>query len=119
MPEVSKEQISFLKAILTSQLLLEANEELVLTTQYNNSLKQQINRVNSMLEPIVRANFDVIYYTDPVMTTNILNRVDSIIKKVSKFDVDELSLVDSVIDKYIENKKWFLEHAESDFLSLD
>ena len=47
MPEVSKEQISFLKAILTSQLLLEANEELVLTTQYNNSLKQQIIRAYS------------------------------------------------------------------------
>ena len=53
------------------------------------------------------------------MTTDILNRIDSIIKKVSSFDIDELSLVDSVIDKYIENKKWFLEHAESDFLNLD
>lgn len=119
MPEVSKEQISFLKAVLTSQLLLEANEELVLTKQYRNDLKQQINRVNRMLESIVRESFDTIYSTDPEMTTNILNKIDSIIGKVSKFDVDELVIVDSVINKYIDNKKWFLDHAESEFLNID
>ena len=119
MPEVSKEQISFFKAVLMSQLLLEANEELSLTTAYNNALKQQINRVNRMLEPIVRANFDVIYHTDPEMTTNILNKVESLIGKISKFDIDELVIVDSVIDKYINNKKWFLGHAEAEFLKLD
>ena len=56
--EVSKETISYLKSVLTSQLLLEANEELVLTNRYKGSLKQQINRVNGMLEPIVREEFD-------------------------------------------------------------
>ena len=57
--EVSKETISYLKSVLTSQLLLEANEELVLTNRYKGSLKQQINRVNGMLEPIVREEFDL------------------------------------------------------------
>ena len=47
---VSKETISYLKSVLTSQLLLEANEELVLTNRYKGSLKQQVNRVNGMLE---------------------------------------------------------------------
>ena len=39
--EVSKETISYLKSVLTSQLLLEANEELVLTNRYKGSLKQE------------------------------------------------------------------------------
>ena len=43
---VSKETISYLKSVLTSQLLLEANEELVLTNRYKGSLKQQVNRAN-------------------------------------------------------------------------
>ena len=72
---VSKETISYLKSVLTSQLLLEANEELVLTNRYKGSLKQQINRVNSMLEPIVREEFDSVYQADPEMTTNILNKI--------------------------------------------
>ena len=117
--EVSKEQISFLKAVLTSQLLLEANEELVLTTRYNNALKQQINRVNRMLEPIVRENFDSVYNTDPEMATNILNKIDSIINKVANLDIDELVIVDAVVNKYLDNKEWFLKHAESEFLRID
>ena len=116
---VSKETISYLKTVLTSQLLLEANEELVLTNRYRGSLKQQINRVNSMLEPIVREEFDSVYQADPEMTTNILNKIDSILNKVASLDIDELVIVGSVIDKYLENKEWFLKHAESEFLRID
>ena len=42
--KITNEQIMFLKSILLSQLLLEANESLVNTTVYKQSLKQQINR---------------------------------------------------------------------------
>lgn len=116
---VSKETISYLKLVLTSQLLLEANEEVVLTNRYKGSLKQQINRVNSMLEPIVREDFDSVYKADPEMTTNILNKIESIIDKIKSSNLDELVIIDSVIDKYINNKEWFLQYAESEFLRLD
>ncbi len=117
--EVSKETISYLKAVLTSQLLLEANEELVLTNRYKGSLKQQINRTNKMLETVVREEFDSVYASDPEMCTNILNKIDSILDKVSKLDLDEIVIVDSVIDKYLDNKEWFLSHAEAEFLRID
>ena len=42
--QTTKEQIAYLKSVLLSQLLLEANEELVATNRYKQSLKQQINR---------------------------------------------------------------------------
>ena len=111
--EVSKETISYLKSVLTSQLLLEANEELVLTNRYKGSLKQQINRVNSMLEPIVREEFDSVYQSDPEMTTNILNKIDSVINTISKLDLDELVIVEGLLSDYETNKEEYLKNAQA------
>jgi len=111
--EVSKETISYLKSVLTSQLLLEANEELVLTNRYKGSLKQQINRVNGMLEPIVREEFDSVYQSDPEMTTNILNKIDSVISVISKLDLDELVIVEGLLSDYEANKEEYLKDAQA------
>ena len=111
--EVSKETISYLKSVLTSQLLLEANEELVLTNRYKGSLKQQINRVNGMLEPIVREEFDSVYQSDPEMTTNILNKIDSVISVISKLDLDELVIVEGLLSDYEDNKEEYLKNAQA------
>ena len=111
--EVSKETISYLKSVLTSQLLLEANEELVLTNRYKGSLKQQINRVNGMLEPIVREEFDSVYQSDPEMTTNILNKIDSVISTISKLDLDELVIVEGLLSDYEANKEEYLKDAQA------
>jgi len=110
---VSKETISYLKSVLTSQLLLEANEELVLTNRYKGSLKQQINRVNGMLEPIVREEFDSVYQSDPEMTTNILNKIDSVISVISKLDLDELVIVEGLLSDYEANKEEYLKDAQA------
>lgn len=110
---VSKETISYLKSVLTSQLLLEANEELVLTNRYKGSLKQQINRVNGMLEPIVREEFDSVYQSDPEMTTNILNKIDSVIKTVSKLDLDELVIIEGLLSDYEDNREEYLKDAQA------
>jgi len=111
--EVSKETISYLKSVLTSQLLLEANEELVLTNRYKGSLKQQINRVNGMLEPIVREEFDSVYQSDPEMTTNILNKIDSVISTISKLDLDELVIIEGLLSDYEANKEEYLKDAQA------
>ena len=110
---VSKETISYLKSVLTSQLLLEANEELVLTNRYKGSLKQQVNRVNGMLEPIVREEFDSVYQSDPEMTTNILNKIDSVISTISKLDLDELVIVEGLLSDYEDNKEEYLKNAQA------
>tara|TARA_B110000285_G_scaffold56739_1_gene64562 strand:- start:1117 stop:1485 length:369 start_codon:yes stop_codon:yes gene_type:complete len=118
--KITDEQIMFLKSILLSQLLLEANESLITTNRYKQDLKQQGNRMINILEPIVRESFDVIYESDPMMTTNILNKVDSLIDRISKFKtIEEVVILEAIVEKYENNKEWFMEYAQSEFLRLD
>ena len=117
--KITAEQITYLKSIILSQLLLEANESLVNTNVYKQSLKQQINRMNGILEPIVRQEFDGVYNSDPEMTTNILNKIESLVDKISSYQIEELVILEAVVEKYENNKEWFLEHTASDFLRID
>mgnify|MGYP003625075286 FL=1 len=117
--QITAEQVTYLKSIILSQLLLEANESLVNTNVYKQSLKQQINRMNGILEPIVRQEFDGIYNSDPEMTTNILNKIESLVDKISSYQIEELVILEAVVEKYENNKEWFLEHTASDFLKID
>lgn len=118
--EITSEQIMFLKSILLSQLLLEANESLITTDRYKQDLKQQGNRMIKILEPIVRESFDVVYESDPMMTTNILNKVDSLINKIAKFKtIEEVVILEAIVEKYENNKEWFMTYAESEFLKID
>ena len=117
--KITAEQITYLKSIILSQLLLEANESLVNTNVYKQSLKQQINRMNGILEPIVRQEFDGVYNSDPEMTTNILNKIESLVDKISSYQIEELVILEAVVEKYEDNKEWFLKYAESEFLKID
>jgi hypothetical protein len=112
-------QLNYLKTVLLSQLLLEANEGLRLTKQYKQNVKQQINKLNHMLEEVVREEFNTVYDTDPEMVTNILNKIEELIDKIKGSSIDELVMINSVVDKYQENKDWFKEHAEAEFLKID
>jgi|TARA_B110000977_G_C10873819_1_gene414708 hypothetical protein len=112
-------QLNYLKTVLLSQLLLEANEGLRLTTQYKQNVKQQINKLNTMLEETVREEFNSLYNTDPEMVTNILNKIEDLVDKIKGSSIDELVMIGAVIDKYQDNKEWFKEHAEAEFLKID
>ena len=112
-------QLNYLKSVLISQLLLEANESLRLTTQYKLNVKQQINKLNLMLEDTVREEYNNLYNTDPEMVTNILNKIEGLIDKIKGSSIDELVMIEAVIDKYQDNKEWFIEHANADFLKIE
>jgi hypothetical protein len=112
-------QQEYLKSVLLSQLLLEANESLFFTTQYRQQIKNKINSLNKDLETIVRNEFKIIYDTSPETTTNILNNIEDIIKKLQTSSIDELVFINSIIDKYKDNKEWFLKYGEAEFLKLD
>ena len=118
--EITSEQIMFLKSILLSQLLLEANESLITTNRYKQELKQQGNRMIKIIEPIVRESFDTIYESDPTMTTNILNKVDNLINRIAKLKtIEEVVILEAIVEKYENNKEWFMTYAESEFLKID
>jgi hypothetical protein len=112
-------QLEYLKSVLLSQLLLEANESLFFTKQYKQQIKHKVNSLNKDLEEIVRDEYKIIYDTDAETTTNILRSIEEIISKLQTSSIDELVMINAVIDKYKENKEWFVKHAETEFLRLD
>ena len=116
---MSKMQLDYMKSVLLSQLLLEANEGLRLTKQYRQNVKQQVNKLNIMLEDTVREEFNNLYDTDPQMVTNILNKIESLMDKIKGSSIDELVIIGAVIDKYQENREWFEEHGQAEFLKID
>ena len=118
-PKVAPVQLAYLKSMLIGQLWLEANDKLVLTTNYRQNIKQIFNRLNNSLEATIKQGYDEIYSTDPEMVTNILNSIDSLIDKIKVGNIDELVMMNAIIDKYNDNKEWFQEHGAAEFLKID
>lgn len=112
-------QMEYLKTVILSQLLLESNENLFFTKQYKQQVKNKINSLNKDLEEIVRTEFKVIYDTDSETTTNILRNIDEIVEKLKTSSIDELVFMNAIIDKYKDNKEWFVEYQNAEFLKLD
>lgn len=112
-------QLNYLKSVLLSQLLLEANDQLKMTKQYKLNVKNQINKLDTMLEDVVREEFNTVYDTDPQMVTNILNKIENLIDKIKVSSIDELVMIDAIVDKYQDNKEWFKEYANAEFLKID
>lgn len=112
-------QLEYLKQVILSQLLLECNENLRFTVQYKQQIKNRINSLNKDLESVVFKEYTNVYKTDPEMTTNILNKIESLVTKLTTSTLDELIMIDAVIDKYNDNKEWFKEYAETEFLKID
>jgi hypothetical protein len=112
-------QLNYLKSVLLSQLLLEANDQLKMTKQYKLNVKNQINKLDTMLEDVVREEFNTVYDTDPQMVTNILNKIESLIDKIKGSSIDELVMIDAIVDKYQDNKEWFKEYANAEFLKIE
>jgi len=112
-------QLEYLKQVILSQLLLECNENLRFTVQYKQQIKNRINSLNKDLENVVFEEYTKVYKTDPEMTTNILNSIESLVDKLKTSTLDELVMINAVVDKYNENKEWFKQHAEAEFLRIE
>ena len=112
-------QLEYLKQVILSQLLLECNENLRFTVQYKQQIKNRINSLNKDLESVVFEEYTKIYKTDPEMTTNILNTIEDLVTKLTTATLDELVMINAVIDKYNQNKEWFTEYANAEFLRIE
>ena len=112
-------QLEYLKQVILSQLLLECNENLRFTVQYKQQIKNRINQLNKDLESVVFEEYTKVYKTDPEMTTNILNKIESLVTKLTTSTLDELVMIDAIIEKYNDNKEWFTEYANAEFLRIE
>lgn len=112
-------QLDYLKVVLLGQLTIEAIEDLQGTNKYKQNIKNQGNKFLNMLEEYVQDDYNTVYLNNQEMTTNVLRKITTLMDKIKNSDIDELVMIDAVIDKYKENKDWFMEYASADFLKLD
>ena len=112
-------QLDYLKVVLLGQLTIEAIEDLQGTNKYKQNIKNQGNKFLNMLEEYVQDDYNIVYLNNQEMTTNVLRKITALIDKIKNSDIDELVMIDAIIDKYIDNKDWFMKHASADFLKLD
>jgi hypothetical protein len=112
-------QLDYLKVVILGQLTIEAIEDLKGTTKYRQDVKFLGNRFVNMLEEYVNEDFNTVYNNNEEMTMNVMRKITELINKIATSDIDDLVMIDAVIDKYNENREWFVEHASAEFLKLD
>ena len=63
--------------------------------------------------------FNTIYYNNPEMCTNVLNKIDSLIHKIKIASIDELVIIDALVDQYFKNKEEINETQTAEFTKID
>lgn len=111
--------LNYLKSVLLAQLLLEANDELKGSQAFKQNIKYQVGKANKLLEQVYQEGFNTIYYNNPEMCTNVLNKIDSLIHKIKVASIDELVIIDALIEQYFNNKEEINETQTAEFTKID
>ena len=111
--------LNYLKSVLIAQLLLEANDELKGSEAFRQNIKYQVGKTNKLLEQVYQQGFNTIYYNNPEMCTNVLNKIDSLIHKIKIASIDELVIIDALVDQYFKNKDEINETQTAEFTKID
>ena len=116
---LSPRYLNYLKSVLIAQLLLEANDELKGSQAFKQNIKYQVGKTNKLLEQVYQQGFNTIYYNNPEMCTNVLNKIDSLIHKIKVASIDELVIIDALVDQYFNNKEEINETQTAEFTKID
>lgn len=111
--------LNYLKSVLIAQLLLEANDELKGSEAFRQNIKYQVGKTNKLLEQVYQQGFNTIYYNNPEMCTNVLNKIDNLIHKIKVASIDELVIIDALVDQYFKNKEEINETQTAEFTKID
>ena len=111
--------LNYLKSVLIAQLLLEANDELKGSEAFRQNIKYQVGKTNKLLEQVYQEGFNAIYYNNPEMCTNVLNKIDSLIHKIKIASIDELVIIDALVDQYFKNKEEINETQTAEFTKIE
>jgi len=55
------------------------------------------------------------YDNDPQMVTNILNKIESLVDTLKNASIEDLIIIESIVDKYNNNKDHFRKTEEVSF----
>ena len=116
---ISERHLAYLKCVLISQLLLEANDELKGSKAFKQNVKLQVNKTSKLLEGIYQEGFNTVYHNNAEMCTNVLNKIDSLIHKIKVATIDELVMIDALVDNYFQNKEEHNKNQTAEFTKLD
>ena len=117
-PHINDRHLNYLKSVMLSQLLLEANDELRGSNAFKQNVKLQVNKTSKMLESIYQEGYNIVYHNNPEMCTNVLNKIDGLIHKIKTASIDELVMIDAVVDNYFENKDELVKTQTAEFEKL-
>ena len=108
----------YVKSLILSQLLIDANDDLEGTQFYDTRLKTDVKRLEKTLVKAINKQFMLIYNNNPELMHNIMRKVEGLVNKLSGCQIDDLTMLETVIDKYFENPNWFLENVDPEFIPL-
>jgi len=116
---ISDKHLNYLKCVLISQLLLEANDDLKGSKAFKQNVKYQVSKTNQILEQVYQEGFNTVYHNNPEMCINVLNKIDGLIHKIKKATIDELVMIDALVDQYFNNKEEINETQTTEFTKID
>jgi hypothetical protein len=116
--DINDRHLNYLKSVMLSQLLLEANDELKGSNAFKQNVKLQVNKTSKMLESVYKEGYNIVYHNNPEMCTNVLNKIDSLIHKIKTASIDELVMIDALVDNYFENKDELIKTQTAEFEKL-
>jgi len=116
---ITHRHLSYLKCVLISQLLLEANDDLKGSVGFKQNVKLQVNKTSKLLEGIYQEGFNTVYNNNTEMCTNVLNKIDSLTHKIKVATIDELVMIDALVDNYFQNKEEHNKNQTAEFTKLN
>ncbi len=116
---INDRHLAYLKCVLISQLLLEANDELKGSKAFKQNVKLQVNKTSNILESVYQEGFNVVYNNNPEMCTNVLNKIDSLMHSIKTASIDELVMIEALVKQYKENKDEINKTQITEFTKLD
>ena len=116
---ITHRHLSYLKCVLISQLLLEANDDLKGSVGFKQNVKLQVNKTSKLLEGIYQEGFNNVYNNNPEMCTNVLNKIDSLMHSIKTASIDELVMIEALVKQYKENKEEINKNQTTEFTKID
>jgi hypothetical protein len=116
---INDRHLAYLKCVLISQLLLEANDDLKGSKAFKQNVKLQVNKTSNILESVYQEGFNAIYNNNPEMCTNVLNKIDSLMHSIKTASIDELVMIEALVKQYKENKEEINKTQITEFTKLD
>ena len=116
---INDKHLAYLKCVLISQLLLEANDDLKGSKAFKQNVKLQVNKTSNILESVYQEGFNVVYNNNPEMCTNVLNKIDSLMHSIKTASIDELVMIEALVKQYKENKDEINKTQTTEFTKLD